>query len=563
MMTISHNLICLLPTRNGEIDLPGYLESVSRFADAVVALDDGSTDRTAEILKDHPLVKIVLSNPRRANYAEWDDGANRNRLLAAVAPLRPRWILSLDTDERISPDDAQALVGFLRDGAVPGAAYGFLIHRMIENLHSYEETRLWVYRLFHYRPGQRFPMARHHMVPVPTDVPRGHWAKTTLRIQHLSDLTEERRMARYRKFEEADPNCAYQSGYRHLITPPRDIKTWSDRAPDQGIVLNIKRHERIASQLSGQPSFHDPLDPDRPALSQIVISQNDIDRIEEVMDALVRQKVNQTFEVILVNSGNDGTAEFVRERYPSVRVIHLPEPALPGKARNEGLKVARGDYITFDGSHIVVPPGSLQNRLDAHEKEYAMVTGSVLNGTRTWAGWASYFLDHWVALPNRPSDQLGQAPSRCSYMRGPLLAIGGFPEDRRVGEDTVVNNKLFALGHKAYRFAKLESIHRSPCRNPFILLQHHYQRGRGFGRILLEHPGPAKNLKFRYRRIRWLVTKYPAKRIFLLTGSVFRWGAPVRRYFLWSFPLVVAGTLSAALGAVIYLLGPEQPGRTT
>jgi glycosyltransferase involved in cell wall biosynthesis len=562
MMTTSHNLVCLLPARNCESDLPGYFESVSRVADAVVALDDGSTDGTAKALKNRPLVKVLLSNPRRESYVGWDDAANRNRLLAAVEPLRPRWILSLDADERISPDDSQALIEFLKSGAVPGSAYGFLRLRMIENLDTYDEGGLWVYRLFHYRKGQRFPVTKLHFVPVPTDISRGHWAKTTIRIQHLSDLTEEKRQARYRKFLEADPEYRYQAGYDHLLNPPKNIRPWSNRDPGQGIVLDLNRHNRIAAQLSGQPVFHDELDPDRPALSAIVISQNDIDRIEEVLDSVVRQKVDQLFEVILVNSGNDGTAEFVREKYPDVRVIHLPEPVLPGKARNEGLRVARGDYFTFDGSHIVLPSGSLQNRIDAHETGYAMVTGSVLNGTRTWAGWASYFLDHWVALPNRPSGPLGQAPSRCSYMRAPLLAIGGFPEDRRVGEDTVVNNKLFELGHKAYRSSKIECIHRSLCRNPLILLQHHYQRGSGFGRILWEIPGPAKTLTFRFRRILWLVTKYPAKRIFLLTVSVFRWGAPVRRYFVLSFPLVLAGTLSAALGAVIYLLRPEQPGRT-
>lgn len=35
----SSNLVCLLPARNCEGDLPGYFESVSRFADAVVALN--------------------------------------------------------------------------------------------------------------------------------------------------------------------------------------------------------------------------------------------------------------------------------------------------------------------------------------------------------------------------------------------------------------------------------------------------------------------------------------------------------------------------------------------
>ena len=38
----------------------GWLESARRFADAVVALDDGSTDETAFILADDPLVRILL-----------------------------------------------------------------------------------------------------------------------------------------------------------------------------------------------------------------------------------------------------------------------------------------------------------------------------------------------------------------------------------------------------------------------------------------------------------------------------------------------------------------------
>jgi glycosyltransferase involved in cell wall biosynthesis len=556
----SHNLVCLLPARNCEADLPGYFESVSRFADAVVALDDGSTDDTRKVLQANPLVKVLLLNPVRENYVGWDDSKNRNRLLAAVAPLRPTWIMSLDADERISADDAQSLIKFLQNGAIPGVAYGFRIYRMINSLHTYDDCSLWVYRLFSYRDGQRFPFAKLHFVPVPTDIPRGHWAKTTLRIQHLSHLTEERRAARYRKYREADPDCLFQDSYRHLLEPPKNLKTWSQRVPDLPVVVSEARHERIKNFMLAHPWHAERLNHPRPTLSVIVISQNDMSRIKEVMDALVRQKLEHSFEVILVNSGNDGTATFVKGRYPEVRVIHLPEPALPGKARNAGLQVARGDYVTFPGSHIVLPPNSLQNRVDAHEKGYAMVTGVVINGTRSWAGWASYFLDHWIALPGRPSMQLGEAPAQCSYMVELLKAIGGFPEDRRVGEDTVVNNRLFELGHKAYFSSKIVITHRSPCENPMILVRHHYLRGRGFGRILWECLGPQKTREFRLRKIRWLVTKYPLRRIFFMGKGVFRWGKPMWGYFVWSFPLIVAGTLSAALGGVNFFIRPDGGG---
>ena len=113
-----------------------------------------------------------------------------------------------------------------------------------------------------------------------------------------------------------------------------------------------------------------------------------------------------------------------------------------------------------------------------------MVTGSIVNGNRTAAGWASYFLDHSSALPGRPSAELAGPPAHCSYVRELLLEAGGFPEDLRAGEDTVVNQELWRRGHRAYREQRIELIHRSPCTTPRRLARHHFQRGRAFGRIL-------------------------------------------------------------------------------
>jgi hypothetical protein len=82
-------LVCLLPARNAVADLPGFLESAEGFCDAIVALDDGSTDDTASVLAKSTLVKVLLRNPRREDYRGWDDYENRSRLLAAAADLDP------------------------------------------------------------------------------------------------------------------------------------------------------------------------------------------------------------------------------------------------------------------------------------------------------------------------------------------------------------------------------------------------------------------------------------------------------------------------------------------
>ncbi|HMC70038.1 MAG TPA: glycosyltransferase family 2 protein, partial [Mycobacteriales bacterium] len=123
-------LVCLLPVRNGSTDLPEWLASVRLFCDDVVALDDGSTDDTATLLKTDPLVRVVLSNPPRPTTAGWHDGQNRNRLLAAAADLDPHWVLFLDVDERLDGADAQALRVFVDCDAIPGFAYGLQHFRM-------------------------------------------------------------------------------------------------------------------------------------------------------------------------------------------------------------------------------------------------------------------------------------------------------------------------------------------------------------------------------------------------------------------------------------------------
>jgi glycosyltransferase involved in cell wall biosynthesis len=358
-------------------------------------------------------------------------------------------------------------------------------------------------------------------VRVPTDIPREHWVKTSIQIRkHDRPLQGARPAAGALVSESAD-------------------------APMPLADAEIRR------------SFDHALDADRPVMSAIVISMNDRDRIEEVMDALVSQEVDRPVELILVNSGRDGTAEFVRDHYPGVRVVHLAEPALPGKARNAGLAVARGDFVTFPGSHIVLPPGALQRRIEAHEDGYAMACGAVLNGTDTRAGWASYFLDHAVALPGRPSRVLRLPPSRCSYLRGPLEAIGGFPEERRVGEDTVVNTRLFELGYRAYYSSDIQCIHNTPCTTVARLLHHHFERGLGFGRILWEQAGRPRRLRSRGQTILWLTTKYPLRRTRFIREAVRDWGATVGREFTRSFPLVVAGVASAAVGAILFLLRPR------
>jgi glycosyltransferase involved in cell wall biosynthesis len=283
-------------------------------------------------------------------------------------------------------------------------------------------------------------------------------------------------------------------------------------------------------------------------ISAIVISRDDGPRIMRAVQSVVEQRCDEPFEVIVVTSGSGNAAALVKETFPGITVIELDHPALPGEARNAGLRVAGGDYVSFPGSHVELPPGSLAARLRAHRLGHVMVTGTVLNGTTTRAGWASYFLDHSTSLPERPSGVLATSPMHCSYERGALLRIGGFPEDLRAGEDTVVNRALFDEGHRAYRAADVTLIHHSRCERFGQLTRHHFSRGRAFGKILRDDPR-------RGRRFLWT---YVPRRLLRTGADVRRWGGGLQHEYRRAWFHVFAGTVAAWLGIVLELLRPAR-----
>ena len=275
-----------------------------------------------------------------------------------------------------------------------------------------------------------------------------------------------------------------------------------------------------------------------PVMSAIVIAQNNEATISKTLSSILKQDCSAHIQVILVDSGSDRTVKIVRKKFPRVEIVDLDRPVLPGGARNEGLRIAKGDFVSFPGSHVVLAPGSLSGRIRAHQDGYDMVTGVFLNGTETPAGWASYFMDHAASLPGRPSGLLGRPPSSCSYKRELLLAHGPFPDDRRAGEDTVVNQRLWDAGFRAYRDQNVRLTHVTRCTTPEKLAQHHLRRGRAYGRILSESARPISDLR-----------GYRKRRLDFIDRCTNQWGEDLLEKYLSVKSLIVRGVTAAWLGA--------------
>ena len=93
----------MLPFRDEMRFLPGWFANVLPHVDGVVALDDGSSDGSAEFVGAQPKVEALLHTGRRA-AEPWDCGANRRRLYAAAGDCGAQWIVGLDADERVERD---------------------------------------------------------------------------------------------------------------------------------------------------------------------------------------------------------------------------------------------------------------------------------------------------------------------------------------------------------------------------------------------------------------------------------------------------------------------------
>ena len=525
---------------DGGRDLPRWLESVETFATSVIALDDGSTDGTAEILTEHPLVETVLRNPPRSTHEDWDDRINRQRLIEAASATSADWLLFLDADEAIDESDGVELRRFLNNDALKTFAYGFEIFRMVGDESTYDPNGLWVYRLFALREKMaELPNRRLHFVPIPADIPRKRWLRTTVRIQHYGSLTEARRQERFSKYLSADPFGAFQDDYTDLLEPPTQMEEWKPRPDGLPVVIG-------ASSLYRRPNST-LKEADRVAISVVVIAQNDEAVIERSLRAIQSQDIPDDFEVIVVGSGSDETIETARRIAPTARCVQLSHPVLPGEARNVGLWMARGEFITFPGSHVWLTPSSLRIRLAAHDDGWELVTGGVHNGNETDSGWASYFLDHSAQIPERPSGQLGGPPGHASYNWRDVWAIGGFPEHMRAGEDTVVNNALHSAGRRTFFEAGASFYHASPCQTPSDVIRHHRKRGIALGQIISSRSARPRVSLPKAVGTAWRIT---LRRISVIDSSIREWGAGYAREYRRARLQIILGAVSAGLGAV-------------
>jgi GT2 family glycosyltransferase len=279
--------------------------------------------------------------------------------------------------------------------------------------------------------------------------------------------------------------------------------------------------------------------------SVIVPSYNSRSTIAPCLRALVGQDTEASYEIVVVDSSNDGTGEFIASHFPAVKLIRLPQRTLPGLARNLGAEVAQGQTLAFTDADCVPEPRWLHKMLQEHEREScAAVGGSVLNGL-PWnpVAWGGYLLEFSERLPKFPKRLVDLLPTcNVSFPRTIFERHGLFPTDLWPSEDHLFSWRLFRAGERLLF-------------NPEIRVRHIFRPG---VRAFLQHQVRLGRASATARRrvdlpqawvvahpLRWSL---PVIRLALIEARLARWDLLNLLRFNLLLPLCLSGLIAWGAG---------------
>jgi len=208
------------------------LESVRKYIDAAVIIDDCSTDDTVavckEILKDIPLKLIennecTFHNEIILRKQQWNETIATN----------PEWILFLDADEVFEN-------AFENDIQIPinQGLYDVIFFRLYDfwSMTHYRDDGYWfahnTYRPFLLRYIKDFnyiwPNLAQHCGRMPQNVNSLRIGYSHLRLKHYGWAKQEDRIAKYHRYMKLDPDAKYgwKQQYDSILDENPHVLEW-------------------------------------------------------------------------------------------------------------------------------------------------------------------------------------------------------------------------------------------------------------------------------------------------------------------------------------------------
>ena len=107
-------------------------------------------------------------------------------------------------------------------------------------------------------------------------------------------------------------------------------------------------------------------------VSYIIITWNGLSFMQQLLASMKNQLAREDVEVIIVdNYSTDGTLDFLRQHYPSLELICLPENKGVAYARNVALRRAKGEYLFIIDNDICINDHAVETMeryMDTHQE---------------------------------------------------------------------------------------------------------------------------------------------------------------------------------------------------
>lgn len=240
-------LLALLAFRDESRSLDAWLDNVVPQVDGVVALDDGSTDGSADLVAGHPAVLELIRRPPGDPDA-WDDAANHRLLVEAAWEHAADWLVAVDADERLErqfrPRAEAEIDRADREGHI---AYYLHVRELWGSPTTWRSDGPWgakrSARLFRSRRDHVFHEQRLHChwAPLQGRTAAGDFPQADLVLYHLRMIHPEARAARRDRYRRLDPDRREQAmGYDYLtdetgleLTEVEPERGFEPSAPDR------------------------------------------------------------------------------------------------------------------------------------------------------------------------------------------------------------------------------------------------------------------------------------------------------------------------------------------
>ncbi|MEO2023072.1 MAG: glycosyltransferase family 2 protein [Pirellulaceae bacterium] len=285
----------------------------------------------------------------------------------------------------------------------------------------------------------------------------------------------------------------------------------------------------------------------------IVVSWNASETISACLKALLDQETENDYEVIVVDSGTDGTADLVEERYPGIRLVHCATRKFPGAARNIGLDAAQSDWIGFVDADCIAGTDWINCAVASRASGTSIIGGCIKPANPgNYLGWAPYFIEFSRWMPGMPARAVSDiATCNCVMSRDAIDQAGGFRE-QGYGSDTALCWSVVAAGLSVAFDPSLAAGHTNITRLSTFLRKQAFH-GQHFARMRLEVQGWGIARRLTYAAGSFLLPLLLGAR---LAGRVFGTARRYRIKFILVSPLVLLGLCLWSAGEMAGYLAP-------